>query len=142
MPLQDSQEAWDEYYQRKKAERLHEAAVLDLSMRSAGVTDETALAIDFVHFSSSRPNIEMLAEQLSENYTIEVVQTDDQDAWLARGTTRPYGINLSQEQHLTWVGFMADVAASCACVFSTWLIEAPSLKLSFNSEHIDGERQR
>ena len=139
MPLQDPQKTWDEYHARKKAERLREAAILDMSMRGAGVTEETALALDFVHFGSSRPNVEALARQLSENYAIEVVQADDQDAWVARGTTRPYGINLNQEQHIAWVGFMADVASSHACVFSTWKVEAPSLKQTFSSEHIDSD---
>lgn len=139
MPIEDPQKTWDEYYERKKAELLREAAALDASMRSAGVTEETTLALDFVHFGASRSNVEALAEQLSENYAMEVVQADDQDTWLARGTTRPYGINLSQEQHFDWVGFMAEVARSYSCVFSTWLLEAPSLGLSFNSEHVDGD---
>ena len=137
MPVQDSQSTWDEYHARKKEQRLREAAILDHSMRSAGVTDETPLGLDFIHFGSSRQDVEALAKQLTENYTVDIVEDADQCAWLAKGTTRPYAINLSGEQHIAWVGFMADVARSYACVFSTWSIAAPSLAKSFSSEHVE-----
>jgi hypothetical protein len=139
VPVQDPQTTWDEYHDRKKEDRLREAAVLDDSMRSAGVTDETPLGLDFVHFGSSRQDVEALANQLTENYTVDVVDNADQSAWLAKGTTRPYAINLSKEQHIAWVGFMADVARSHACVFSTWSIVAPSLAKSFSSEQLESD---
>jgi len=139
VPVEDPQKTWHEYHERKKAQRLREAAILDHSMRSAGVTDETSLALDLVHFGSSRLDIESLAKQLAENYTVEVVQDVGQGIWFAKGTTRPYGIKLSQTQHLAWVSFMADVARSHGCVFSTWSIEAPSMGSAFASEHVDSD---
>ena len=139
MSLPDPQKTWDEYYERKKAERLREAGLLWQSLMHAGVTDETVLALDFVLFGTSRQDVQALADQLVENYTVEVVESADQHAWLSKGTTRPYGIMLTQEQHLAWVTFMAEVARSHACVFSAWSIEAPSLKVKVDSEHVEGD---
>jgi hypothetical protein len=139
MPIEDPQRIWAEYYQRKKAERIGEAKQMAEMMRLAGVSDETILAVDFVHFGTSQSNIEELSKQLAENYQLQVVQSEDQGHWLAKGTTRPYGITLSAEQHIGWVGFMADVAQSYSCVFSTWTIEAPSLHALFESEQIESD---
>lgn len=135
MPTDDSQEVWEEYYRRKKSQRLEEASQLCSQMQNAGVNDETVLALDFVHFAKSHENAKLLAEQLSENYTIEIVAGED-DVWYINGTSRPYGLTFSSEQHLGWAEFMADVSQSHACVFSAWSLEAPSLKLKFNSESI------
>jgi hypothetical protein len=138
MSSDDSEKTWDDYYERKKADRLREAALLDSAMRSAGVSDETILALDFHLFGWSRQSVDALAGELSENYTVDVVN-QEQDYWLAICTTRPYGATLSSKQHLEWVEFMVDVGRSHACVFSTWTIEVPSLKATFRSEDIEDD---
>jgi len=138
MTNEDSQKIWDEYYKNKKIQRMQEASTLWQQMSSSGVSDETVLAIDFLHFATNKEYVDELAKQLSENYEMEVVPGNEKGYWFAKGTTRPYGITLTKEQHSDWVEFMFDVAPSHACVFSTWSIEAPSLGLSFNSESIEG----
>lgn len=135
MPSADPQEIWEEYYRNKKSQRLEEANILCKQLQNAGVTEETVIALDFVHFSKSRENAQSLAEQLSENYATDVVAGED-EFWYINGTSRPYGLTLSSEQHIGWVEFMADVAQSHACVFSTWSLEVPSLKLKLSSESI------
>ena len=134
MPTEDPQQVWEDYYGRKKSKRLQEATELWRQMESAGVVSDTVLALDFVHFGQSRHDAEALADQLSENYEMEVVASERDGYWLVKGTTRPYGIEMTEEQHLGWVEFMTDVANSYACVFSTWAIEAPALRANFHSE--------
>ena len=138
MPPEESREVWGNYYAQKTSERLSEASDLWLRMRSGGVTDETVLALDFVHFGSSRADAEALAAQLSENYNMQVLPDGQQGYWIAKGTTRPEGITLDEAQHVAWVEFMCGVAQSYACVFSTWSLEASSLGASFESEHLSG----
>ena len=106
-------------------------------MQSAGVNEETVLALDFVHFGKSQTDAQALANQLSENYNMEVIPDEKQGYWYAKGTTRPHGLTLNQEQHLGWVEFMSDVAHSYGCVFSTWSLEAPSIGAKFNSKDIE-----
>lgn len=139
MQTEDPQKTWSDYYQRKKRERVREAVELWKQMQRAGVVETTVLALDFVHFGNSQTDVEALASQLSENYTMQVVRDDNQNYWYAKGTTRPQGLTLSQEQHMAWVEFMSDVAQSHACVFSTWSLEAPSLRAKFHSEHIESD---
>ena len=139
MTTEDPQEIWSAYYQRKKAQRIAEASQLWKLMESGGVTPETDLALDFVHFGTRQADAEDLAKQLSENYKMEVVRSEDGDTWLTKGTTRPYGMNLSRERQVAWVEFMADVSQSYGCVFSTWSLEAPSLGARFDSEQVDGD---
>lgn len=134
MPTEDPQQVWEGYYGRKKSQRLQEATELWRQMESAGVVSDTVLALDFVHFGQSQNDAEALANQLSENYEMEVVESEKDGYWLVKGTTRPYGIEMTEEQHLGWVEFMTDVANSYACVFSTWAIEAPALRANFHSE--------
>ena len=137
MSSDDPQKIWSEYFQRKKAQRMEEASGLSKLMQDAGITEETVLALDFVHFGNSKEDLEALSNQLSENYSMRVVENDEEGYWVAKGTTRPNGINLSQEQLFGWVEFMSDVAQSYACVFSTWSLEAPSLGVQFHSEKIE-----
>ncbi|HEX5091838.1 MAG TPA: hypothetical protein VFV84_04020 [Burkholderiales bacterium] len=137
MESQDPQKTWSDYYLRKKAQRVEEAGILWDRMTRAGVTDATVLALDFVHFGKVRADVEALAGQLAENYSMEVVPAGEQGYWLAKGTTRPQGITLTRDQHIGWVEFMADVANSYACVFSTWSFEAPTLGASFRSEDVE-----
>lgn len=136
MSTEDPQNTWDEYYKSKKIQRMEEASKLWDQMSSSGINEETALAMDFLHFGTNEENVNDLAKQLSENYEMEVIPGEE-GYWFAKGTTRPYGITLTKEQHTGWVEFMADVALSYACVFSTWSIEAPSLGVSFDSESIE-----
>ncbi|MDZ7938543.1 MAG: hypothetical protein U5M53_09795 [Rhodoferax sp.] len=134
---EDPQKTWSDYYQRKKDQRKDEAFQMCEQMQRAGVNDETYLALDFVFFGTSKPDVENLAKQLSENYEMQIIQNAEEGNWLVKGTTRPYGITLSKEQHIGWVEFMSDVAQSYACVFSTWALEAPKLGAHFNSENIE-----
>lgn len=133
----DPQAIWSDYYLRKKAQRIEEASRLWQLAQDADVKDETVLAIDFVHFGSSSDELEELSKQLSENYEMQVVQAEEAGYWLAKGTTRPYGITLTKEQHMSWVEFMIDVAHSYACVFSTWSLEASSLGIHLRSEQVE-----
>lgn len=139
MLTDDPQQVWNDYFERKKAERLGEASILWKLMQHGGVTDETVLALDFVLFGPTQSNVEDLAKQLSENYEMKVESLEEQGYWRAKGTTRPYGITLGEEQHLGWVEFMSDVAKSYACTFSTWSLEAPSLGVKFDSEDIESD---
>ena len=90
-------------------------------------------ALDFVLFSPSRESAGPLCSDLAEHYAVEVVP-GTQGYWLVKGTTRPYGSNLTQDQHMEWVVFMADLARSHGCVFSTWSFEVPSMGRRFDSE--------
>ena len=136
MNSQDSDKLWDEYYQRKKLQRIEEANILIKQISNLGIKEETVFALDFVHFAKSEADARSLAQQLSESYSIDVATGED-GVWYINGTSRPYGITLSPTQHLKWVEFMADVAQSHACVFSTWNLEVRSLNLKFSSESID-----
>ena len=139
MTTKDPQKTWNEYYEKKKRQRMEEATKLWEQMSNSGVTAETVLAIDFLHFGTNKENVNDLEKQLSENYEVEVVPGEEEGYCYIKGTTRPYGINLSKEQHAGWVEFMSDMAQSYACVFSTWSIEAPSLGVSFDSESIESD---
>ena len=137
MTTEDPQKTWDEYYKNKKIQRMEEATKLWDLMSDSGVNEETVLALDFLHFGTSQENIKELATQLSENYEMEVVPGEEEGYWYAKGTTRPHGITLTKEQHSGWVEFMSDVAQSYVCVFSTWSLEAPTLRLKFDSKKIE-----
>lgn len=137
MESQDPEKQWREYYERKKAQRHEEAIALSEQMASAGLTDDAVLALDFLHFGQSEESVAALAKQLSESYEVEVIPSEEDGYWYVKGTTRPYGITLTAEQHSGWVEFMADVAQSHACVFSTWSLESPSLGMKFESERVE-----
>lgn len=133
--MDDVQRTWDDYYERKKQERIREASKVWAQLRTAGTTDSTLLALDFVHFGNSRSGIEALARQLSEHYEVRIASRENEAGyWLLEGTTRPYAVTLTEHAHLEWVEFMADVARSHGCVFSGWVVEAPSLSVRCNSE--------
>jgi hypothetical protein len=131
-----SQQVWRAYYQGKKAQRAEEAIALWDKMNTAGVTEETILAMDFIFLGASQQNVEALARQLSENYEMGAAPASAPGWWCANGTTRPHGVTLGREQFLRWVEFMCDVAESYACVFSSWSLESPELALHFRSESI------
>ena len=104
---------------------------------AAGGGAETVLALDFVCFGPPQANAEGLRQQLSENCTATI--EDGPDGYrLIKGTTRPYGITLSESDHLNWVDFMCDVAQSHGCVFSTWSLSDSSSSISVSSESFEG----
>ena len=67
---EDPQKTWADYYERKKDQRLSEASLMWKELHKAGVSSETVLALDFLHFGNSKEGVESLARQLSENYEI------------------------------------------------------------------------
>lgn len=139
MTNQDNKSVWDDYYARISARRGAEAEELWKEMLASGVSDDTVLALDFVHFARSSDNAQALARQLAENYAVEVVPAGEEGYFLIRGTTRPEGVCLTKEQHAGWVEFMTEVAKSHGCVFSSWTLEAPSLGRRFASESVETE---
>jgi hypothetical protein len=136
----DPQQIWDDYYDRIKRRRLAEAALLWDQVVDAGADDDTVFALDFAHFGNHRDGVDNLAQQLSENYATEVTARREQDYWDVKGTTRPEGINLTQDQHTAWVEFMAEVARSYGCVFAEWTLEAPALGRTFQSTHLGDDQ--
>jgi hypothetical protein len=134
-----SQEIWDEYYSRIKRRRLRAAELLWGELEAAGVNEETILVLDFVHNGNNRDGVESLARQLSEFYSMEISEESADNYFDVKGTTRPDGICLTQNQHTGWVEFMLDVAQSYACVFSDWTLEAPMLGQTFQSAHLDDD---
>jgi N-acetyl-alpha-D-muramate 1-phosphate uridylyltransferase len=118
-------------------QRLAEAEVLWKQMSNSGLTEDTIIALDFTHFGKSEEDAAALANQLSENYKVEVIPAQEDGYWYVKGTTRPHGITLTEEQHAGWVEFMADVAQSHSCVFSTWSLESPALSMKFESERVE-----
>lgn len=133
----EAQRTWTEYARRKRAERLSEAGQVWSAARAGGIDDATLLAIDFVHFGPSQANVEHLREALEGNCRVSIEAASD-GYWLLRGTTRPYGVTLSADDHLAWVDYMCEVASLHGCVFSTWSLEAPSLNVTVSSEAFEG----
>lgn len=135
MPATTPDGIWTDYHARKRAERLEEAETVWRRLTEAGVDEQTVLVVEFVHFGPEQANAEALARQLSEHYTMSLESAAD-GYWRAKGTTRPYGITLTAQDHGAWVEFMCDVARSHGCVFSTWMVEAPALQLRVDSEAV------
>ena len=131
--MTDPQKRWDEYYSRIKDRRLEEAKSIWFKMEAEGVKEDTVLALDFFHFSQSKNDLTELRDQLSENYEVSI-EEGNEDYYYLKGTTRPYGIELSKESFEDWIDFMCDVSQSYACVFSTWTIEASSLEMTWTNE--------
>jgi hypothetical protein len=134
--VNDPQSIWNGYYDRMKRRRLAEAERLWEEVEAAGMMENTAFFLDFVHFCNVLSDANDLARQLSENYVTNVVTGADLGYYYIKGTTRPEGVCLTKAQHLAWVEFMHDVAASYACVFSAWTLEAPAFDRSFQSHHL------
>ncbi|MEM7316356.1 MAG: hypothetical protein AAF497_24755 [Planctomycetota bacterium] len=134
MTPEDPQATWDDYYKRVRARRDAEAKQLFAAMRENGVTRDSILYLDFRHFSSEKPNADNLAKQLSDNYDIKVTHDDQSHYWYVDGTTRPDAISLTESQCVDWVTFMADVAESHGCVFSTWRLTDTTNNKCWSSE--------
>ncbi len=137
MSEEQAQEVWNEYHERIKNRRLAQVNVLNEQLKNADVTNDTQLILDFEFFTPKESGAEAIKKQLSENYEISIQQDDDY--WIISGTTRPYAITLSPEQHIGWVEFMHDVALSYGCIFSVWTITEPKSKQSWSNKNIETE---
>lgn len=73
----DPQEIWTDYYTRLRRRRIAEAQILHSQMNANGVTDDTILALDFMHFGNVEADVRRLAKQLSENYVMTVGRRTD-----------------------------------------------------------------
>jgi hypothetical protein len=134
MTPHDPQIIWSEYYQRICARRISESQQLLAAMREDGVTDESILFLDFRHFSSEKASAENLGGQLAENYEIKITHDADTNYWFVDGATRPDGVAISMCKGNEWVSFMADVAQSHGCVFSTWCLTDGQNDRSWSNE--------
>ncbi len=137
MNEQEAQKTWDEYHDRIKNRRLAEAKVINLELEKHAITSETDLILDFSFFTQDESGAKDIQTQLSENYEMSIIK--DGEYWHINGTSRPYAVNLTTEQHLGWVEFMQDVALSYGCIFSTWSITEPKAKHVWSNENIETE---
>lgn len=127
----------NEYQQNIMERRISEARELWGQMKTGGFTETTVAALDFVFFSDSKSEAKKLIEQLSENYTLELVPANEPEYVLVKGTTRPYGNEFTYEQWLSWVEFMVSVGFSHNSVFSTWSVYSPKTKTTWSTEHVE-----
>lgn len=137
MEYEDAQRTWQKYYQRKKVERVEEATVIWERVRQIDGVESVDFTLDFLMFGASKETVDPLATQLSESYAVDVSQDSASAYWFVRATTKPYAIKLIDGQLIAWAEFIADVAQSHGCVFSTWKLEAPALSLSLSNEDIE-----
>jgi hypothetical protein len=137
MSEKDAQKTWDEYHERIKNRRLAEAKVINLELEKNHITSETDMVLDFSFFTQDEAGANGIKNQLSENYEMTISKKDEY--WHINGTSRPYAVNLSAEQHLGWVEFMHDVALSYGCIFSVWSITEPTGKRVWSNENIETE---
>ena len=119
--------------------RNAEAAILWKAMEKDGFNESSIAALDFTFFSKDKNDAESLAKALSENYTATVSPTEQDDYWLIKGTTRPYGNEFNSSHWFGWVEFMVSMGFSNNCVFSTWSVYEPKSKKTWSSESIDVE---
>ena len=134
----DAQQTWTDYYARIRRRRIAEAQILHSQMAADGVSDDTVLALDFLHFGPVEQDVRDLAEQLSENYAMTVSPREDGEYWNASGTTRPEGVDgMNLQRCVDWVTFMCDVANSYGCVFSTWRLTDPVRDHFWTNETIE-----
>jgi hypothetical protein len=96
--------------------------------------------MDFSHFCDVSSKLDELAQQLSENYEIELSEVDEKGYQFLIGTTRPYGNELSEEDFINWVEFMCDVAQSYSCVFSEFSLESPELGQVWSNTEFESEQ--
>ena len=137
MSEQDAQKTWDLYYEKIKNRRLAEARIINLELDKNAISSNIDLVLDFSFFTKDETGAKDIQEQLSENYTMSIKKDDEY--WHINGTSRPYAVNLSTEQHLDWVEFMHDVALSYGCIFNTWSITEPKENRVWSNEDIDIE---
>ena len=137
MHEQDVQKTWGDYHKKIKSRRLAEAKVINVELNENAITGETDLILDFGFFTQDETGAKGIRKQLSENYEMSISQ--DGGYWHIKGTSRPYAVNLTAEQHLRWVEFMHDVALSHGCIFSTWSITEPQGNHVWSNENIETE---
>ncbi|MBI1249808.1 hypothetical protein GC197_18435 [bacterium] len=134
----DAKQIWTDYYARIRRRRIAEAEFIASQLVADGVTADTVLALDFKHFGTVESDVRRLSDQLSENYSMTVLLSDDGETWFANGTTRPYGVDgMVGDQLRDWAAFMCDVSNSYACVFSTWKLVDPQRKMEWATDDLD-----
>jgi hypothetical protein len=134
----DAQQIWTDYYVRIRRRRIAEAEFIASQLVADGVTADTVLALDFNHFGTAETEVRRLSDQLSENYSMTVLLSDDGKTWFANGTTRPYGVDgMVGDQLRDWAAFMCDVASSYACVFSKWKLVDTQRKMEWATDELD-----
>ncbi len=138
--MSDPQKTWEEYYVRIKSRKIDEATQLWNAVVDSGANEETVFAMDFSHFCDVSSKLNELAQQLSENYEIELGEVDEKGYQVLTGTTRPYGNELNGEDLINWVGFMCDVAQSYSCVFSEFTLESPELGQVWSNTEFESEK--
>ena len=132
---QEAQKIWDEYHERIKNRRIAQANVINSKLGEFGIDAESDLILDFTFFTQKEDGANGLKTQLSENY--EMTITKEGEYWLIQGTTRPYVVSLTNQQHLGWVEFMHDVALSYGAIFSTWSITESQSGQVWSNENIE-----
>lgn len=137
MSEQEAQKTWKEYHERIKNRRLAEAKVINLELERHNITNETDLILEFGFFTQDETGAKGIQKQLSQNYEMSIRK--DGEYWHINGTSRPYAVNFTTEQHLDWVEFMHDVALSYGSIFSTWSITEPKNKQVWSNENIEPE---
>ena len=137
MSEQEAQKTLGEYHERIKNRRLAEAKIINLELEKNAITSDIDLVLDFGFFTQDEAGAIGIRKQLSENY--EMTISNDGNYWHIKGTSRPYAVNLTTEQHLGWVEFMHNVALSYGCIFSTWSITDPKGKQAWSNENIETE---
>ena len=133
----EAQKTWDEYYERINNRRLAQAKVINSELERYNITSETDLILDFTFFTEDEAGAKGIQEQLSEDYEMSISKVDDY--WHIDGTSRPYAVNLTMEEHLGWVQFMHDVALSYRCIFSVWSITEPKNMQVWTNKGIETE---
>ncbi|USD36893.1 hypothetical protein [Ferrimonas sp. SCSIO 43195] len=98
MSKQDAQKTWGEYHERIKNRRLTQARLINLELDKNNITSEIDLILDFSFFTQNEAGANGLKNQLSENYEMTISKKGEY--WHINGTSRPYAVNLTTEQHL------------------------------------------
>jgi hypothetical protein len=137
MNEQEAQVVWDEYHERIKNRRIAQAHVINSELVNFGITAESDLILDFTFFTQKEDGANGLKTQLSENYEISI--TKENEYWHIQGTTRPYVVSFTNQQHLGWVEFMHDVALSHGAIFSTWTITESKSGQVWSNKNIETE---
>ena len=137
MEKEEAEKTWDEYHERIKNRRIAEAKIINDDLKKHNITGDTDLILDFSFFTQDENGAKGIQEQLSENYKVTI--SKDGKYWHINGTSRPYTVNLTTEQHLGWVEFMHDVALSYRCIFSVWSITDPKDNNVWSNENIETE---
>jgi hypothetical protein len=118
-----NEQVWRDYAERKLNERLAESEHVWARLATAGANEETVLAVDFVAFGPTSAHAEALRDRLAGHYAITLEPGPDGYV-LVKGTTRPYGITLTEPLHRDWVRFMCEASPSLGVVANSEDVEA------------------